>query len=269
MAIDTKLSEACDNKEFNPWKVETVENKWLTYVRHEALPKIPNLRSLTISDSRWIGIDIGHDPHPTSVVYLKHRKINSSYRREGCVNNHPFREFFTSFYQVKQCFEWSGISYAEQRERVQNLIDEEANEERNLYVAIDGTGVGGAVSDEFRYGLRGQQYVHCTHLESGDQVTKLRDLSINDLLVSTRSAFSMGRIRIPKNPKESAMEMKKLTYQLATRQVEQDPKGRLRTIDRAQSDSSILNYWGLSIALALPVGYSEKETARILSYGLA
>lgn len=241
MSLDTKLIQEINGRRFDPWIKGST--KWVG----SSLPSVPGLDRIEIIDrSVWIGADIGHSPDPTSVVVIRHIRLGSFYKA-------PERSFITSLYRVVDCHEWSGVQYPEQRDLMQKIIDDEERIFGNrVSLIIDGTGVGAAIGQDWKNGLRGYAQFLAVTFVSG-QPRSIESMAVSDALQNTMSAFEQGRVALPSGSKNFLV--RKLMAQLTTRGIEEDFRGRLRAIDERKSG---LNHYDLSVALSLVVGHIEQ-----------
>lgn len=251
MAIDPKLVGMIKERKYDPWNKEgRTRSGFSTYLPMPKEP-IPDLLSMTLSDEAvWLGIDCGFNPDPSAIVTVKHMRISTNYRKPGDINNELARSYTTSIYRVVKAEELAGVSYPNQRDHVQRLIDLERTYGNSVRIAIDATGVGVAVSQDWKMGLHGYDDFIPVSIVSG-QPRKLKNKSVSDLLLGTMRAFEEARIGIPKS---SEFAIRKLQNQLVTRGIETDFRGRLKAIDER---SSSMSHYDLAIALSLVVGHNE------------
>lgn len=247
MSLDNDLIQEINGRRFDPWKKGSSE--WTG----PSLPSIPGLSKVRVVErSVWIGADIGHSPDPTSVVVVRHLRLESTYpdRSSDPVRN-PGRVHITSFYRLLRCIEWAGIKYPDQRDLMQTIISEEASFGNLVHLIIDGTGVGNAIAQDWLHGLRGYAQFLPVTMVSG-QPRSIGSMAVSDALRNTMSAFEQGRVSLPSGGQNFLV--RKLMAQLTTRGVETDFRGRLKAIDERKSG---LNHYDLSVALSLIVGHIE------------
>ena len=258
MAVDSKLIRLVNDRQYNPWLKEGRLREG--YRHYLTLPEVtvPDLRSVEVwSEGVWIGIDCGFSPDPTAIVIVKHMSIHTHYNARLDGGREYTKSKTTSFYRVVAAEELVNVTYPDQRDHVQRIIDREKSFNSEVSIVLDGTGVGVAVSQDWRNGLENYSEFIPVTITAG-QPRKLRNKSVSDLLLGTIRAFEEGRCSIPKSPD---FAIKKLRSQLTNRGIETDLRGRLKAIDER---SSSMSHYDLSIALSLVIGHREAEDAKFV-----
>jgi hypothetical protein len=258
MAIDPQLITLIKSKAYNPWSKEgRVKTQYSTFLPLPD-PNIPDLGSVEVwSEGVWIGIDCGFSPDPTAVVITKHMSIHTHYNTRLESGREYTKSKMTSLYRVVAAEELVGVTYPDQRDHVQKIIDREKSFNSEVSIVLDATGVGVAISQDWRNGLENYSEFIPVTITAG-QPRKLRNKSVSDLLLGTMRTFEEGRCSIPKS---SDFAIRKLQSQLINRGVETDLRGRLKAIDER---SSSMSHFDLSIALSLVIGHLEAEDARFI-----
>ncbi len=264
MAVDSQLIRLMKDRTYNPWdRSGRTGNGHRTFLPLPD-PNIPDLGSVEVwSEGVWIGIDCGFSPDPTAIVIVKHMSIHSHYNARLESGREYTKSKTTSLYRVVKAEELTGVTYPDQRDHVQRIIDNERlYDNREVSIVLDATGVGVAVSQDWRNGLENYDNFIPVTITSG-QPRKLRNKSVSDLLLGTMRVFEEGRCSIPKS---QDFAIRKLQLQLINRGVETDIRGRLKAIDER---SSSMSHFDLSIALSLVVGHLEAEDAKFVPMMLA
>lgn len=261
MSLDTGLIREVNERRFDPWIKGIASGGMFTPPN---LPQIPNITKINVEEaSVWIGVDIGHSPDPTSVVVVRHLRLESCYRTPGSNSWDSGGSYITSFYRVVRCHEWHGVSYPDQRGLMQDLINTELKFNKSLWLIVDATGVGKAVSQDWELGIQGVQQIIPVTMVYG-QPRSIYNQAVSDLILNTQAAFQQGRVSLPKSPsQDQGFLIRKLQAQLTTRGIEEDFRGRLRAIDERKSG---LNHYDLSVALSLVIGHNESLTSKYCSF---
>ena len=259
MSLDTKLIQLFNDRTYNPWKLQSNYQcyPWESSRSWNNLPcpEIPGCFQCSIlDDDMWFGITVSLPPDPSSIVTIKHRRVQTSYD----INREFPRRHVTSFYRVHRCFELDG-SHPEQRDKVQSLIDEERSFKNDVIIIFDGTSIGRSITGDWAQGLRNKKLYIPVKMKTGEP-RKLRDTLISDLLTTTISAFSQGRVSLPRTPsQDQRFLIDKLKAQLVTRPLGTDIQGRLKSIDDRDPGSKA---YDLSVSLSLVIGYIDVQNSR-------
>jgi hypothetical protein len=258
MAVDSQLIRLINERQYNPWLKEgRFRSDYQTYLPLPAAI-IPDLRSVEVwSEGLWVGIDCGFSPDPTAIVIVKHMSMHTHYNARLDSGREYTKSKTTSLYRVVAAEELVGVTYPDQRDHVQKIIDREKSFNPEVSIVLDATGVGVAISQDWRNGLENYSNFIPVTITAG-QPAKLRNKSVGDLLLGAMRVFEEGRCAIPKS---SDFAIKKLYNQLTTREIETSDRGRLKAIDKR---SSSMSHFDLSIALSLVIGHREAEDARFI-----
>lgn len=264
MAIDPQLIRLINERQYNPWLKEgRFRSDYQTYLPLPAA-RIPDLRSVEVwSEGLWIGIDCGFSPDPTAIVIVKHMSMHTHYNARLDSGREYTKSKTTSLYRVVDAEELAGVTYPDQRDHVQKIIDREKSFNPEVSIVIDATGVGVGISQDWRRGLENYSNFIPVTITAG-QPAKLRNKSVSDLLLGGIRVFEEGRCAFPKS--SPIFAIKKLYNQLTTREIETTDQGRLKANDKR---SNSMSHFDLSIALSLVIGHLEAEDARFIPMMLA